>query len=246
MPCHILFLASNPLTTTRLDLEEELRSIENELRAITFRDEAKLAVGHAVRPDDLVRLLREEKPSVVHFSGHGSPDGICLRTEAGECISVSGEALQRLFRERGVELVVLNACFSNIQAEAINKVVSAVVGTTAAVTKETARRFSAAFYRTLGNGYPIKEAFRDGGDAVSVHGLEDVFCAHGDMGRILCTSPRRQEDADPSGVAIHAEGIKSRQGGLRADDHTGKGVAVKDVDVEKDVILTSKADDPKA
>ena len=40
---------------------------------------------------------------------------------------------------------------------------------------EAARRFTVAFYRALGDGLSIKEAFRDGGDAVELHGLVDVF-----------------------------------------------------------------------
>lgn len=186
MTCTILFLASNPLATSRLDLEEELRVVENELRAVAFRDEVLLVVGHAVRPDDLVKLVREKQPTVVHFSGHGSTEGICLRDDAGDAMLVSGESLQRLFRDRGVELVVLNACFSQKQALTISKVVPAVVGTTSAVGDHAARHFSAAFYRTIGNGLSIKEAFRDGSDAVAAYGLTDVFCTMGDQSRILC------------------------------------------------------------
>jgi hypothetical protein len=57
MPCRILFLASNPQTTSPLDLAEELRGLEHELRAIEFRKDVTLIARHAVRPDDLVRLL---------------------------------------------------------------------------------------------------------------------------------------------------------------------------------------------
>jgi predicted nucleic acid-binding Zn-ribbon protein len=99
----ILFLAANPQTTLPLDLEEELRSIEIQLRAVQFRDKIVMTPAHAVRPDDVVRLLRQEKPSIVHFSGHGSPDGIVLRTDSGH-LPVSGESLARLFRDRGVQL----------------------------------------------------------------------------------------------------------------------------------------------
>ena len=53
----ILFLASNPTTTSALDLEEELRSLKRELRAVRYRDEIELIAHHAVRPDDLVRFL---------------------------------------------------------------------------------------------------------------------------------------------------------------------------------------------
>lgn len=181
----ILFLASNPQTTTSLDIEDELRSLEAALRSVRFRDEISLRAGHAVRPDDLIRLLRQEEPTIVHFSGHGSKDGIVLRSETGHSI-VSGEAMARLFRDRGVALIVLNACFSDNQAALLKAVVPAVVGTTDALDDEAARRFCTAFYRTLGDGHSLKEAFRDGGDAVALHQLEDVYLAYGNLDETLC------------------------------------------------------------
>jgi hypothetical protein len=78
--------------------------------------------------------------------------------------------------------VPMRAClFGPMLAE----VVSAVVGTSEVVHDEAARRFSTAFYRTLGNGYPVKDAFRDGGDAVAIHQLKDVFVAHGDLDKVI-------------------------------------------------------------
>lgn len=180
----ILFLASNPTTTLALDLEEELRSVEMELRGVRFREEIRLVPCHAVRPDDLIRHLRQQQPSVVHFSGHGTSSGIVLRSESDQAI-VSGGALERLFNNRGVKLVVLNACFSHEQAESIVKVVPTVVGTTEAVDDEAARRFSTAFYRTLGDGHRIGDAFRDGVDAVAVYALGDVFKSFGRLDRSL-------------------------------------------------------------
>jgi hypothetical protein len=59
--------------------------------------------------------------------------------------------------------------------------VPAVVGTSENVGDEAARRFSVAFYRGLGNGLKISEAFRDGGDSVALHGLDDVFVNFGDL-----------------------------------------------------------------
>ena len=91
-----------------------------------------------------------------------------------------GEALSRLFENRGVRLVVLNSCYSDEQAQSLQISVGTVVGTTREVGDEAARRFSAAFYRTLGDGHTMKEAFRDGGDAVDLHNLDDVFLFRGD------------------------------------------------------------------
>ncbi|NKJ71818.1 CHAT domain-containing protein [Rhizobium leguminosarum bv. viciae] len=180
----ILFLAANPSNADRLDLEEEQRAIERELRAVKFRDNISLVAKHAVRADDLLFYLREEKPDVVHFSGHGSPDGIIVREDGNGERPVANKALARLLKDRGVKLVVLNSCYSQAQAEEIDRSVPAVVGTTDALDDEAGRKFSAAFYRTLGNGHSLAEAFRDGGDAVQLHDLSDVFQIRGDASTI--------------------------------------------------------------
>lgn len=177
----ILFMAANPTTTTALDLEEELRNLELELGRARYRDQITLVARHAVRPDDLVRHVRAEHPTVIHFSGHGSDNGIVLRSDDGGYTEVSGLSLRRFLEERGVELLVLNACFSGAQANLASSAVKAVVGTTSAVGDEAARRFSTAFYRALGEGLSVREAFRDGGDAVALHNLQDVFWSDGDL-----------------------------------------------------------------
>jgi hypothetical protein len=184
-PMLILFMAANPVTTTPLDLEEELRSLELELRGVKYRDQITLSARHAVRPDDLLRHVRTEKPTVIHFSGHGSAKGIILRSDEGGYTEVSGQSLRRFLEGRGVDLLVLNACYTKAQADHVGAAVGAVIGTTSAVGDEAARRFTAAFYRTLGDGLSIREAFRDGGDAVALHGLQDVFWNSGNLDRIL-------------------------------------------------------------
>lgn len=177
----ILFLAANPTTTSALDLEEELRSLDMELRGVTHRDRIVFTARHAVRPDDLIRHVRADKPNVIHFSGHGNPNGIILRSDAAGDAEVTGSALGRFLKDRNIDLVVLNSCYSKHQADALKGAVKAVVGTTDVVDDEAARRFTAAFYRALGDGLSIKEAFRDGGDAVALHGLIDVFHSDGDL-----------------------------------------------------------------
>jgi len=68
----ILFLAANPLGTDRLELDREARAIRVELERSGFRDSFGLETRWAAEPLDLLRELRKLKPTVVHFSGHGS------------------------------------------------------------------------------------------------------------------------------------------------------------------------------
>jgi CHAT domain len=132
----------------------------------------------------LIRHVRTEKPTVIHFSGHGSTKGIVLRSDDGAHAEVTGPSLQHFLNGRGVEFLVLNACYTKAQAEHVGSAVNAIVGTTTAVDDEAARRFSVAFYRAPGEGLSIRGAFRDGRDAVVLQGLPDVFWNAGELDRI--------------------------------------------------------------
>jgi hypothetical protein len=70
--CTILFLAANPRGTDRLALDREARVIQIELERAGYRDCFELVTRWAVEPLDLLHELRKLKPTVVHFSGHGS------------------------------------------------------------------------------------------------------------------------------------------------------------------------------
>src|SRR6185369_5923130 len=59
----------------------------------------------------------------------------------------------------GVRCVVLNACFTEAEADAIAEHVDYVVGTRAALPDPAAIAFSKGFYRTIGAGESLKKAF---------------------------------------------------------------------------------------
>jgi hypothetical protein len=127
----ILFLASNPTDTGRLRLDQEVRNIEDGLRRSNERDQFELISSFAVRIDELRRRLLEHSPQIVHFSGHGTgADGIVLENDKGESAPVPTDALADLFKlcAKHVDCVVLNACESDLQAEAISKHISYVIG----------------------------------------------------------------------------------------------------------------------
>src|SRR4051812_34182776 len=118
----VLFLAANPSGTPPLQLDEEIRRITAKVRASEFRDSLELISRWAVQPDDLLQALLEVKPHVVHFSGHGSrAQELIMLDDRDEPKPVSKEALVHLFRilRDNVRVVVLNACYSRPQAEAI-------------------------------------------------------------------------------------------------------------------------------
>ena len=174
----ILVLAANPKTTSRLRLDEELRDIEAGLRRAQHRDEFAFAQRLAVGPRDIQRAMLEETPQIVHFSGHGDgAEGLVFEDDAGQAQRVSGEALAGLFalfadptEPNPIHCVVLNGCYSAIQAEAIAEQVPYVVGMTQAIGDRAAIDFAVGFYDALGAGRSVEFAYKLGCAAIDLAG----------------------------------------------------------------------------
>ena len=47
-------------------------SVTKKIRESEYRDAVELKSVWAVRPTDLLQAINEHKPTIVHFSGHGS------------------------------------------------------------------------------------------------------------------------------------------------------------------------------
>jgi hypothetical protein len=77
---------------------------------------------------------------------------------------VSKEALIHLFRalKDNIRVVVLNACFSKPQADAITEEIDCAIGMQRAIGDSAAITFAASFYRAIGFGRSVKEAFDQG------------------------------------------------------------------------------------
>jgi hypothetical protein len=172
-PDVILMAAADPIDLARIQLGREAREIGDALRASTGRDRWKVEHLPSVRLRDLSRALLEVEPRVVHFSGHGSTSGgLFLEDDAGSAQWVPPGALSELFAaaDREMECVVLNACYSEVQAKAISAHVPYVVGTTAEIKDTAAITFSIGFYQALGAGCTIRQAFNMGSASVRASG----------------------------------------------------------------------------
>jgi hypothetical protein len=169
----ILFLAANP-AGSQLQLEVESRAIEHKIRSTDHRDSLELVTKWAVRPDDLLEYLNEYRPHVVHFSGHGTEDEqIILVDESLRAIPVSSAALKQLFTtlKDNIRVVLLNACYSQDQAEAIVEVIDCAIGMKQEIGDEASIAFAASFYRAVGYGHSVNDAFEQGKVALMLQGI---------------------------------------------------------------------------
>ncbi len=158
----ILFLSANPWTTSRILVDEEAREIFEKLQEGPYRDKFKLHKHAAIRPIDLQRLLMMYAPHIVHFSGHASKtQKIILGGRPGRGKEVDRQGLVEVFGlyKRHVRLVLLNACFTSTQARSLSEVIDYSVGTGTGIGDKGGVAFAGAFYRALGFGKSVKEAF---------------------------------------------------------------------------------------
>ena len=135
-------MAANPKDTSRLRLEQEVREIDNGLQRARRRDEFILKQVLAARPVDVRRAMLNLRPSIVHFCGHGAgEDGIAFEDEIGNTKLINAEALAKFFElfADKVECIVLNACYSEIQAEAIAQYINYVIGMKKAIAENRAQ-----------------------------------------------------------------------------------------------------------
>ena len=161
---------------TKLALDKECRAIRERIRASGSPLSLELRTEWAVRPDDLLQYLNEYRPHVVHFSGHGSSnEELILHGITDQPKPVSMPALRALFStlKDNIRLVVLNACYSRAQAEAIVEMIDCAVGMKRAIGDEAAIVFAASFYRALGFGRSVREAFDQGCAALLLEGIAE-------------------------------------------------------------------------
>ncbi len=176
MDTKILILAANPKDTSRLRLDEEVREIEDGLQRSKYRDHFTIQSKWAIRLRDLRRTMLDHKPQIVHFCGHGKGDaGLIIEEETGQSHSVSAEVLADFFKlfADTTQCVLLNACYSEVQAEAIAGHIDYVIGMNQAIGDKGALEFAIAFYDALGAGKSIPFAYEIGRNAIQMAGSQE-------------------------------------------------------------------------
>jgi hypothetical protein len=172
----ILFLAANPAGTSQLDLTEEVNAIDDELYKSKFRDHFNLEQRFELKPDEISEQLLRHNPQIVHFSGHGSEAGeIILEDETGRVHPVDAVAISKLFStlKDSISCVVLNACYSEVQAKLISNHIDCVIGMSKAIGDAAAIEFAQGFYRAIGYGKDLETAFELGCNQIDLEGLNE-------------------------------------------------------------------------
>lgn len=176
----ILFFAADPIRGRPdgipLELLEELRKIKEQVSRARYDHRLYFEPHGAARAEDLLEFLEHTDARVVHFSGHGGRHGLSLVAPDGYSVHhVNAAALRRVFREYHgpVRLVVLSACSSDAEAQAVADIVGCAIGTSSTISDEAAITFNSRFYRALANGYSVERAFEHARTVLHVYNVPE-------------------------------------------------------------------------
>lgn len=109
-------------------------------------------------------------------NGHGSRKAeLVLEDDDGNAKLVSEAALVSLFKtvKDNIRLVLLNACYSEAQAQAISQQIECTIGMNVAIGDEAAIGFASMFYGALAFGRSVGQAFEQGRTALILQGIAE-------------------------------------------------------------------------
>ncbi|MGH4017272.1 MAG: CHAT domain-containing protein [Pseudonocardiaceae bacterium] len=157
-----------------MDLAEEHRLVNLAVSRAPYRDALAVHVEQAVRPGDLSYLLLHHQPSVVHFSGKGTPEsGVLLRSDDGGLVPIEARGLRRLIEQTcpQPQLAVVNSCWSSELARELAIACGCAVGMTAQLPDSTGVAFATELYQAIAFGQSVGRAVATARAALELHGV---------------------------------------------------------------------------
>ena len=183
----ILFIASNPdiefidddgntVQQQKLKLEKEAREIHESIQKSLKRDSISFETRWATRVTDLLQFINEVNPTILHFSGHGTPHGkLVFQDNNDKPKLLSMDALVELINASSdnLRLVVLNNCFSSILSEKIVDNIEASIGMNNTIGDQAAIVFASQLYSSIGFGLSLEKAFQQAIVALKLYEISE-------------------------------------------------------------------------
>ena len=136
----------------------------------------QIETAEAVRVRDIRQAMFDYEPKIVHFAGHGHGEkGLVFEDETGQMKFVRAEALAGLFSlfANRLDCVLLNACYSEVQAKEISRHINSVIGMSQAIGDKAAIEFAVGFYMALGAGETVESCYKHGCSEINMQGIPE-------------------------------------------------------------------------
>jgi hypothetical protein len=115
--------------------------------------------------DDIIEAFQRNRGRVriFHYGGHADGFGMLISSGDGKVQSVDGASFANFLKEQaGLQLVFLNGCSSQGQAEGLLSAhIPNVIATSQAINDEAARNLASIFYQSLTSGATLSKCFEE-------------------------------------------------------------------------------------
>lgn len=172
----ILYATASPGGDLRVD--EEIRRVKQVVRASTHREQVLIEHLPAATAGDLLDGLVTFRPHVVHFSGHAD-DTVLVFDDGSDTFGEGHHVTARAFKaaveapDEPPMLVVLNACKSAAQLNALLGGVPLAIGMSDSIGDVDAITFATRFYRSLAEGQSVAASLAAARAEMQMNGLPD-------------------------------------------------------------------------
>ncbi len=148
----ILVVTASPKEEKQLNIAKEFRLMRENLHpASGYRIELLPDIAF----NQLKTYVINYRPSIIHFSGHGSENGEMIFNENGKSNPISVEdfkyEIDFLQKETNncIKCIILNACHAESQIYSLSKKLDYIIGTTDNISDNLAIEFTHRFYKFL-------------------------------------------------------------------------------------------------
>lgn len=168
----IMILSANPKED--LNLDREIRELRRVIDLADEKQQFEIIIDvSAAQPKDLQEQLLKHKPQIVHFCGHGNGEqGLMFDSAQGGQL-IDTEAFSDLLKLisnniEPIQCVLLNACYTEIQARTLINDIDYVIGMKQEIEDKAAIAFSPGFYLALGYELGIDISYQFGCNAIQL------------------------------------------------------------------------------
>jgi hypothetical protein len=145
-----------------LDLKGQFKRLKAVVAASRFSSKVAIKGEFDVNDENLFAKFTSYLPNVVHISGNQNGGDVLMPSARGGEIVIPDEALAGLLSSlgSGVQLAIIDTCWSYSCAKRVSRVVECAVGVEGAIYDDEATRFYEVFYQAALAGLSIADAHR--------------------------------------------------------------------------------------
>lgn len=155
----ILFIASNPIGTSKFELEKEYIEIRKVFNK--NRDAFEITELFGATLDQLLETVRLERPDILHIACPATDKMICLHNDDNTMRILDYPLFTSMFImfQPYVKCLFINTWVSPIFLKKVSRYVNCAIGGTKMVMDDTAILFSTGFYTAINQGSNYTEAY---------------------------------------------------------------------------------------